>query len=102
MLLSQEKNKVAGESGMWVLLMLVAKVSWVVTKEEFIFNVESNPIALVMWDNEMECKAGVVSLWIMDAEYAFGVGSIVKVIDVGSDLRYLGETIVMASGALLG
>ena len=27
---------------MWVLLMLVAEVSWVIAEEEFIFNVESN------------------------------------------------------------
>ena len=45
----------------------------------------------------MECKEGVVSLWTTDAEFAFRVGSTVKAIDVGSDLRSLGETIGIAS-----
>ncbi len=45
-----------GRSEKRVLQVYVSVVSWVVTGEESVFDVRSDPVALVSWDNEEECK----------------------------------------------
>ena len=57
-----EEEEVEGRSNKWVLQVIVAAGSWIVAGREYIFDVESDPVALVSWNKEIEFIAESASL----------------------------------------
>ena len=57
-----EEKEVEGRSNKWVLQVILAAASWVVAGKESIFDVESDPVALVSWNKETEFIAEPASI----------------------------------------